>query len=181
MAEQEIWKDILGYEGLYQISNLGRVKSLARYDAIGRKVRGRILKCQSNPDGYLNITIGRGENKKTFLVHRLVAMHFVPNPLNLPEINHKDVNVTNNKANNLEWCDRIYNAKYDNAHLKTAEKNKKPVIQMDLEGNAIKKWNSIKEAGMAVNIPDTNIKACCKKQKYRHTAGGYKWKYAEGD
>ena len=141
----------------------------------------RILKCQFNPDGYLKVTLGRGNNKKTFFVHRLVALHFIPNPLNLPEVNHKDVNVSNNHADNLEWCDRKYNVNYDNARLKSAKKNRKAVIQMDLNGNTIRKWDSIKDAAKAVGIPDTNIKGCCKRQKYRHTAGGYTWKYAEGE
>lgn len=181
MDDHEIWKDILGYEGLYQVSSLGRVKSVERYDSIGRKIKEKILKIQLNKDGYSKITLGNGQDKKTFLVHRLVAIHFVQNPLNLPEVNHKDVDIKNNQANNLEWCDRIYNANYDNAHSKSAEKNRKPVIQMDLNGRVIKKWNSIKEASLAVNIPDTNIKGCCKKQKYRHTAAGYKWAYAEDE
>lgn len=181
MAKKEVWKDISGYEGIYQISNYGRIKSLSRFDTIGRRIQGKMLKVQTNADGYFKITLCHKSDKKTFLVHRLVALHFIPNPFKLPEVNHKDVNVANNYAENLEWCDRLYNANYDNAHLKTAEKNKKAVIQMDLDGKFIKRWSSIKEATEAVKIPDTNIKACCKKEKYRHTAGGYKWKYAEDE
>jgi hypothetical protein len=172
----EIWKDIEGYEGTHQVSTLGRVRSLDRTNTVGAKIKGKIMKQQSNKDGYMQVTIKSGV-KKTFLVHRLVAKAFIPNPQNYLEVNHKDVNVKNNRIDNLEWCDRTYNCNYAGAHEKVAKSLKIPVIQMDMNGNFIQEWDSIKEAAQALNIPSTNITCCCKHPEKRKSIHGYKWKY----
>lgn len=176
MKEKEIWKPIEGYEGIYEISNLGRVKSLARLDTIGRRIRERIMKCQPNKDGYLNITLKNENGKKTYLLHRLVAMHFVENPHGYDEINHIDVDPANPKASNLEWCTREYNVNYADAIEKTIKANQKKVIQLSKDNRYIKTHESIKDAAKEVKIPDSNITACCKGK--RPSAGGFKWKYA---
>lgn len=117
---KEIWKDIEGYERYYQVSNLGRVKSLARI--VKRKfnnytVRERILKARPDKDGYKYLVLCISCKAKTFQVHRLVANAFIPNPDNLPCINHKDENPSNNCVENLEWCTYSYNNTYnDLAH-----------------------------------------------------------------
>lgn len=103
--EQEIWKSIKGYEGLYEVSNLGRIKSLW----YGRE---KILKPYKNKDGYLQVILSKNGKVKNFRVHRLVAEAFIPNPMGLPEINHLDENKANNVINNIEWCDRNYNINY---------------------------------------------------------------------
>lgn len=113
---EEIWKDIQGYEGLYQISNYGRVKSLER---IVRKSNGvlqprqeRIMAKRVSTDGYYIAKLSRDGHSKSIAIHRLVASHFIPNPNNLPEVNHKDFDRTNNHVDNLEWCTHLDNIKY---------------------------------------------------------------------
>lgn len=120
---EEIWKDIKGYEGYYQVSNLGRIRSLDRYIAtVGnpsgqRLIRGKILRpskrvMSNGKDGYYSVTLYKRGVDTLFNVHRLVAETFIPNPNNLPCVNHKDENKHNNMADNLEWCTIGYNNKY---------------------------------------------------------------------
>ena len=104
---EEIWKDVVGYEGLYQVSNHGRVKSLEHFvPSIGGAIRKSPSKILTNcfDNNYYHVTLYKGGRKKIFLVHRLVAEAFIPNPNNLPQVNHKDGNKLNNNATNLEWC-----------------------------------------------------------------------------
>lgn len=124
----EAWKDIVGYEGLYQVSNLGRVKSLPKYHYSTE----RILKQTVNKrDGRLSVMlVGRGKNKRVN-VHRLVGIAFVENSNNYKELNHKDENPQNNRSDNLEWCDRKYNMNYGTTPERLNEKNKKPVYFVD--------------------------------------------------
>lgn len=118
--EEEIWKSIKGYEGLYEISNLGRIKSL-NYNRTGKE---KIIKPQKNKkNGYLQVNLYRNGKRKYSLIHRLVATAFLPNPLELPEVNHKDENPSNNIVGNIEWCDRRYNINYGSR----IERTSKPV------------------------------------------------------
>lgn len=116
--KNEIWKDINGFVGLYQVSNLGRVKSLnrivVRSDGRKQEVKERILKAGFNGN-YYHVRLLKDGVTKTALVHRLVAEAFLPNVSNLPFVNHKDENKTNNIVDNLEWCDMKYNKRYSNA------------------------------------------------------------------
>lgn len=112
----EIWRDVPGYEDKYEVSNIGRVKSCSRTrkgkeDSIAT-VKERILKQKTDKDGYKEVGLCRDGKLKYFRVHRLVATAFIPNPLNLPLINHKDENPANNTVENLEWCDFTYNRNY---------------------------------------------------------------------
>lgn len=165
---KEIWKDINGFEGLYQISNLGRVKSI-RNNIILKQTY-----CKSN---YLKVKLSKNCKQKTIQVHRLVTETFIPNPDNKPQVNHIDGNKENNHIDNLEWV----TAKENTEHaIKIGISNKpitKKVFKLDLQGNVLCKYNSIKEAaeknkGCYNNIPH----ACSGRYK---TAGGYKWKYAD--
>ena len=170
---KEIWKDIEGYEGLYQVSNLGRVKSLARTvtyrnGKVHHYAETTLSQCKQKK-GYLKVYLTKGETHRNVFVHRLVANAFVPNHNNLDQINHIDENPQNNCADNLEWCDCQYNVDYSLS---------KPVCQCDMGGEIVAVWNSIIEASRATNIPDTNIGNCCK-GKYKQ-AGGYVWKYCNG-
>lgn len=160
----EIWKDVKGYENLYQVSNLGRVKSLFYWSNIYNKYfpREKILKNNVLKYGYLNVRL-KGVTKS---VHRLVAETFIPNPNNLPEVNHKDENPSNCRVDNLEWCTHKYNVQYS--------KNK-PVLQYDLQGNFIKKWSSVVNASKETKINRGNINSCV--NGFRKTAGKYKWKF----
>ena len=179
----EIWEDIKGYEGLYQISNLGKIKSLDhvvktsnKYKATGsRMVKGKMLKCSFDKDGYLTISLSKNNIVKTKRIHKLVAETFIINLHNLPIINHKDENKQNNYVDNLEWCTHQYNTNYNNMPFKRAENRRKKVLQYDKNGNLIKKWNSMTEASKHYNISRSNISLCCLRK--RKTAGGFIWKY----
>lgn len=108
----EEWRPIEGYEGLYEVSSLGRVRSLDRYDSSNHFRRGKILKLQTDGRGYLMVVLSSNNKAKMYLVHRMVAIAFIPNPDNLPEVNHRDENPSNDNVDNLEWCDRKYNNNY---------------------------------------------------------------------
>lgn len=117
------------------------------------------------------------ENKKNYLVHRLVASAFLPNPNNYPIINHKDENPQNARVENLEWCDSKYNNNYGTHNEKVAKSCSIPILQFSLDGKFIRKWNSTKDAGRELDIDRGSITKCCKGK--RKTAGGYKWGYAD--
>lgn len=165
--EKEIWKDIKGYEGLYQISNLGRVKSLERIcfqsPLKKRKINEKIMKFdKSSKAGYIRISLNKDGNKKKYSVHRLVAQTFIPNPHNYPQINHIDENKQNNNINNLEWC----TVKYNNNYGSRKGLNFKKIIQFDTIGNKIAIYESINEASRKTNITRCCISNCLnKKQK----------------
>lgn len=112
----EIWKDIKDYEGFYQVSNLGRVRSIdriiVRKDGIHQFRKGIIKTPKINSDGYYTITLSKNGNNKTLGIHILVARHYIPNPDNKPEVNHKDFNRENNQFDNLEWCTHQENIQY---------------------------------------------------------------------
>ena len=164
----EVWKPVKGYEELYEVSNLGRVRSLDRYVKLGGKQKsdqlvlkkGRMLSEKDNGHGYKSVHLTVNRNTKDKYVHRLVAQAFLNNPDNLPEVNHKDENKSNNCLDNLEWCTSQYNDLYGN-HLKT---NSKPVIMYDLQMNYIDEFKSSAEAERITGA----------KGIY---AGGYIWKY----
>ena len=123
--EDIIWRPVVGYEGLYEVSNTGQVRSLNRYvKGKGKSYRlqkGKMLSPIKNKDGYLQVNLCCNGKNKMFLVHRLSAQAFLPNPDNLPEINHKDEDKTNNIVDNLEWCDRSYNNNYGTRKDKVRE------------------------------------------------------------
>lgn len=171
----EIWRDIPGYEGLYQVSNYGRIKSLLNG-------KGRILRMYANIKwGYLYVFLYKDKKRKCFRVHRLVAMAFLPDPGNLPEVNHKDENVKNNCAENLEWCTSLYNNHYGKhrQHMKDAvtKTRGRPVLQYSEEGELIAEYCSIGEAWRKTKTSREHIGEVCKGK--RKTAGGHMWKYKE--
>lgn len=190
----EIWKDIECYEGIYQISNLGNVKSLPRLvkNKNGyRKVQGGLLKTCLNSKGYVIVPLTTKQKSKFYFVHRLIANAFIPNHENKPYINHKDCNQKNNNIENLEWCTQkenvnhaIKNGRYENvfrvAKTKRPEHNKhlrKNIIQKDLEGNFIKQWNGIIRASKELNLDSRGLSHVLNgKQK---TCGGYIWEFVQ--
>ena len=118
----EEWKSIPGYEGLYEVSNLGRVRSVERCDRFNRKIVSKILK-PNYVSGYLRVGMYKNKTFKYYLIHRLVAQAFLPNPDNLPEVNHKDEDKSNNRVDNLEWCDRSYNMNYGTVQQRRIQTN----------------------------------------------------------
>ena len=178
----EIWKPIEGFEGYYQISNMGRVKSLERTvrNSRGcRTVAERILNPQSNSKGYLYVNLYKDGKMKRCRVNRLVAQAFLPNPDNLPCINHKDENKQNNCMDNLEWCSRSYNLTYNDRAKKVSEKNKKPIYSINKVSGLIMYWNSAKEASRVLGIAPQSISNCL---KGRHKSiKGYTFFYENAD
>ena len=129
----EEWKDIEGYEGLYQISNKGRVRSLERYvrgrgDSI-QKVKGGIKSVYKMSDGYYGVTLNRNDKSSIKKIARLVAKAFIPNPNNLPQVNHKNELKDDNNVENLEWCDASYNINYGTRSKRVAEHFSKKSVQ----------------------------------------------------
>lgn len=174
----EEWKDIQGYEGVYQVSNFGRVKSLERYriNNGGTKtlVKERILKPSTNNKGYSRVELSNKTARKPYLVHRLVAEAFIENPNNLPEVNHKDENKSNNRADNLEWITQKENLNYGTRNHRVSLTKGSPAVALDDENNIIMEFHSISEASRQTGIPQQNISRCIK-GKVPH-AGGYVWK-----
>lgn len=181
----ERWKDIEGYEGLYQISDYGRVKSLSKRFLVSnqygkskgyRTQKSKILKPQLDKYGYLRVTLCNNKHK-LFQVHRLVGLSFVPNLQLLPLINHKDENKTNNHVDNLEWCTHKYNVNYGTSIERIIKSQSIKVNQYDLNGNFIKQWMGINEAGRILSINRANIISVC--QGKRNMAGGFIWRYVD--
>lgn len=175
----EVWKDIPGYEELYEINNIGKIKTKERtfVDKMGRNYLKKSILCNSNDDGkgYLQIVLTKNGKRKSFKIHKLVAKTFIPNPNNLPQVNHKDENKENNNVDNLEWCTRKYNINYGTRNYRCTRHRLRKINQYNLDNIFIKKYNSLKEAGEQTNIKYQNISSCCRNKS--KTAGGYIWKY----
>ena len=164
---KEIWKDVIGYEGLYKVSNCGKVKSL-HYEGTDRIQE---LKPSDNGRGYMHIQLSKNGKVSTVYIHRLVAEAFIENPLNLPEVNHIDENTSHNEVSNLEWCDKEYNCNYGN-HNKNISKSKGyPVLCLETGIT----YAGTNDAYRKTGISFQNISLVCKGK--RQTAGGYHWKY----
>lgn len=181
----EYWKDVNNYEGLYQVSNLGRIRSLDR--VVKQKNRfnnyqnvlykGRVLKPQKQKNGYYIIGLHKNNKTERKLLHRLVAETFTENPNNYKYINHKDSNIYNNSVNNLEWCTQSYNIKYAYETGRKIPPHQRKVVQKTLNDTVLCEYKSIMEAFRKTGIQATNISKCCR--KLREMAGGYKWQYTE--
>lgn len=178
----EEWKDIATYEGRYQISNIGRIKCIGRYrigNSISTKKRfykEKILICGESIHGYYLANLHKDSKVEVFGVHRLVALHFIPNPLYKKEVNHKNGNKLDNRVENLEFVTPSENSQhaYDTG-LKTMDKFKKKVLMLSLDNKPLKKFDSQTEASRITGVVRTNIGKCCRGT--RNTAGGYKWKF----
>lgn len=152
----EQWKDIQGYEGLYQVSNLGRVKGIDRISANGSHLKEKILSQKHTTKGYLRVIFCKNNKVKYFLVHRLVAEEFILNPNNLPQVNHIDENKTNNQVDNLAWVTSKENANYGTRIKRIADKHKKVIYSMSPDGQVME-FSSQTEAAKILNISRGNI------------------------
>lgn len=202
LLPKRIWRDIPGYEGKYQVSNTGQVRSL-NYNGTGKK---QILKGGTTRDGYKIVQLWKNGKGKTYIVHRLVAQAFIPNPNNLPCINHKDENKTNNFYKNLEWCTHEYNNNYGIRNEKSSnsmqgrtftEEHKqklrenhadvkgknhpraKAILMFTLDGKFIRRFDCRVDANeyLGKKRTSSNITECLKGN--HKTAYGYIWKYEE--
>lgn len=157
---KEIWKDILEYEGKYQVSNFGEVKN----------IKTKFILKPIDSHGYKYVHLCNSGKRKNKAIHRLVAIAFIPNPLNRLEVNHKDGNKTNNNVNNLEWCSRKENAVHMSRVLR---KNCKKILCIETE----EVFNSIDEAANFYNKKQSGLVAVLKHYGYRKTFAGYHWQY----
>lgn len=187
----EEWRDVVGYEGLYQVSNLGRVKSLSRRIVYkdGREYNypSKVMKNQKVGTGYRSVTLYGVNGKKQYSVHRLVAETFIPNPNNLSDVNHKDGCKTNNILSNLEWLSRSDNQKhaYKNGlnwvHMDEAIKEcSRPVLQFTPDGKLVAEYPSTMEASRITNYTQSRIATYCRGENKRFlTYKGYIWRYKD--
>lgn len=180
----EEWRPIEGYVGLYEVSNLGRVRRLDGTDARGHRIKGRVLKARRCSRGYSAVSLSNGTASQA-MIHRLVAKAFVPNPHNKPDINHLDENKTNNAAVNLEWVTKSENMNWGSLPERMREitfeqhqARKKPVCMMTKDGFELAVFFSAADAERATSIKAQHISQCCTNAPYHLSAGGYKWKYA---
>jgi len=190
----EEWRDVVGYEGRYQVSSWGRVKAMARHICSGFIMNGivpeKMLKLRSNKNGRLTVSLTLNGMQKNKQVHRLVAMAFLTRPSEeYDQVNHKDENPQNNYVGNLEWCTSKYNANYGIHHLNNQEMHhiveqrnrlslygaEKPVLCIDEDGCVIRRYKSLSAAARLLKLSSSHISACCKGK--RLTVGGYRWAY----
>lgn len=181
----EIWKDIVDYEGYYQVSNLGRVRSLDRF--VGKETmqlkKGKIRQAAKDKYGYLSLILHKNGIAKNHFVHRLVAEAFIPNPDNKPQVDHINTNKEDNRVENLRWSTCLENINNEISKTKRKQTSKKGsespysiiILQYNKNGELIKEWGSIKEAASYLNKSNSLIIKCCKgKLPYAY---GYKWSY----
>lgn len=176
----ENWRPVVGYESLYSVSDKGNVKSLPKSvtysDGRIRKYGEKILRLQISKSGYAVINLTKDGYKRTKYVHRLVAETFIPNPEQLPEVNHIDEDKTNNCSSNLEWCDRAYNNHHSMITETLNEAKKVSVIQLTLDGTFIRRWDGVREAARGLGMKThKHIRECCLGQA--KSCYGFKWQY----
>lgn len=179
-----VWYPLKNYEGFYEITKKGVICSLYKEGISKEK---RIIRQHKDKDGYLIVGLSKRGESHTCKVHRLVAITFIPNPQNKPQVNHKDGNKTNNCVDNLEWItskeniihsrkNKLQETDYEQLAL-LHKNNMKPILQFDKEGNFIKEWNCAISVEKELHIFNSNICDCLKGRQ--NTAGGYIWRYKE--
>ncbi|KEH91629.1 HNH endonuclease domain protein (plasmid) [Clostridium botulinum C/D str. BKT12695] len=179
---KEIWKDIYGYENVYQVSNLGNVRSLDRYifckDGSKRFCKGKKLKSRSDKDGYQTTELNKSGKRKFCHIHRLVAMMFIPNddPINKTQVNHKkEFEKWNNCVTNLEWCTAKENTNYGTRTQRMAKAQSKKVYQYTLDKTFVRLWDSIIQIESELGFNHSNISYCCNGKRKTHKR--YIWSY----
>lgn len=182
----EVWKDVVGYEGLFQVSCLGRIKMLTREVLANKSIKHinkHILTQHLSTKGYLYVYLWAGNKKERIYVHKAVLSSFIREKRIGEECNHLNENRLDNRLDNLEWCSHKYNINYGNRTKKQSESMKnhkslsKPVLQLNMDGEYIAEYPSLREAGRVMNRSFTSIKECCK-GRYK-SAFGFKWMYKQ--
>lgn len=187
----ETWKSVKGYEGLYEVSSEGLVRSVLRMvwnpgRNCYRTQHPRILKTITDPGGYIRVTLSKGGKLKQVLVHRLVAEAFIPNTYNLPQVNHKNEITSDNRIGNLEWCTNEYNCNYGNHNSNLSKSTSIPILQYTLDMTLLREWESARAAEEATGISNVNILRCChgrffnkKRNKWVNVtrANGFIWRF----
>lgn len=180
----EEWRDVVGYEGLYKVSNLGRVKSVVRKHSKTKNQHtnnSRIIKQQLGNSGYLSVHVSANGKRALLLVHRQVCLAFCDNKENLPCVNHKDENKLNNMVENLEFCTHKYNSNYGTrndrilATLKSNSKYSKKVFQYTKKAELVREWDNIHEISESKTIRHVIYKCCIRK---RNSGYGYLWRFS---
>ena len=175
--KSEVWVDVLGYNGRYQVSDWGNIRSLNWRNSGAVKQLSPV----SDKDGYQIVCLSSEKFQKNVRLHRLIAEVFIPNPNKKPHINHKNEDKKNNRVDNLEWVTEIENNNHGTRNKRIAKLkrnntyNCKPVSQYTIEGEFLKTWPSLSEPKRALGYDDSHIARCCRGIK--KTAYGYKWKF----
>ena len=179
MGKTEIWKDIPEYEGIYQVSNLGRVRSVDRFSRHGHRLRGKLLSRLNVGKGYVAVGLNKDGTRRQFYVHRLVAFAFVSGYEDGFEVNHINEDKEDNRASNLEWVNHITNINHGTGRKRQFEKlyTKKKVEMYSIDGEFISSFESACQAGRSISVRVSHIAECCR--GICKTAYGYKWKYKE--
>ena len=186
-AAVEEWRPVVGYEGLYEVSNLGRVRSLDRKVlTISRSgntykefKKGKIISQRKMYNGYILVSLHKESVSSNKLLHRVVAMAFIPNPYNLPEVNHKDECKTNNCAYNLEWCDSKYNKNYGTAIARKVSKRSRKIEQLTIDGKHVAYYSSVMDANRKSNGMFNYTCLYDTINGHQKTAYGYLWRRIE--
>ena len=172
------WRWCPDFEGSYEVSDAGEVRSV-NYLHTGKK---KVLKPGVRKNGYLYVNLCKNGVVKKYTIHRLVALAFIPNPLNLPQVNHLNEDKTDNRSENLEWCDSKYNSNFGTRIKRIAEKNtngkkSKSIVQLTKEGDFVRKWPSMREIQRELKFYIGAISQCCT-GKYK-SSYGFKWLFEE--
>lgn len=183
--KNEIWKAIINYEGIYEVSNYGRVRRISYENTQYRRKKEipYYIKSKNDKDGYVRFSLCTNNKIKQVFAHREVAKAFIPNPNNYPVINHKDCDKENNYVDNLEWCTIAYNNRYIKKMGRTnycygkKHPNSKAVLQYDKQGNFIRSYESTGEVERLLKIRSSQIRACCNPKKKVKSVHGFIFKY----
>lgn len=193
MIMEEIWKDVVGYEGIYKISSMGNLKSVERIDSLGHKRKEKILKPKTDKYGYIVYGLCKNGKLKSITAHRLVAEAFIPNPENKECVDHINTIRTDNRVwlnddgsvnyekTNLRWCTQKENHNNPLSVINHGVASCIPVIQYSLDGYMLKVWDSALMAEINIGVRHQGIAKCCKNRYGHKSAGGFKWKYYTTD